>query len=73
VPASSLFVLIGAVPVTAWLPPCILRDEKGFLLAGLDILKDGKLPEAWHEAREPFLLETSVPASLWPATYATAL
>ena len=32
VPASSLFVFIGAAPVTAWLPPCIMRDEKGFLL-----------------------------------------
>jgi thioredoxin reductase (NADPH) len=61
VPASSLFVLIGAEPVTAWLPPCILRDEKGFLLAGLDLLKDGKLPEVWLEKREPLLLESSVP------------
>jgi thioredoxin reductase (NADPH) len=61
VPASSLFVFIGAEPVTAWLPPCILRDEKGFLLAGPDLLKDGKLPEVWLEKREPFLLESSVP------------
>ena len=61
VPASSLFVFIGAAPVTAWLPPCILRDEKGFLLAGPDLRKDGKLPETWREAREPFLLESSVP------------
>jgi thioredoxin reductase (NADPH) len=61
VPASSLFVFIGAAPVTAWLPPCILRDEKGFLLAGPDLRKDGKSPEVWHEKREPFLLESSVP------------
>jgi thioredoxin reductase (NADPH) len=61
VPASSLFVFIGAVPVTAWLPSCILRDEKGFLLAGPDLSKDGKLPEVWLERREPFLLESSVP------------
>jgi len=61
VPASSLFILIGAVPVTAWLPPCILRDEKGFLLAGPDLRMDGKLPEVWQEKREPFLLESSVP------------
>jgi thioredoxin reductase (NADPH) len=61
VPASSLFVLIGAAPVTAWLPPCILRDEKGFLLAGPDLRKDGKLPEVWREPREPYLLESSVP------------
>ncbi|MGD0346639.1 MAG: FAD-dependent oxidoreductase [Terracidiphilus sp.] len=61
VPAISLFVFIGAVPVTAWLPPCILRDEKGFILSGSDLRKDGKLPDVWHETREPYLLETSVP------------
>ncbi|MGA2569275.1 MAG: FAD-dependent oxidoreductase [Terracidiphilus sp.] len=61
VPASSLFVFIGAAPVTAWLPPCILRDESGFLIAGPDLRKDGRFPEVWRETREPFLLETSVP------------
>jgi len=61
VSATSLFVFIGAVPVTAWLPPCILRDDKGFVLSGSDLRKDGKLPDVWHEAREPYLLETSVP------------
>ncbi len=61
VPAVSLFVFIGAVPVTAWLPPCVLRDDKGFILSGSDLRKDGKMPEIWHETREPLLLETSVP------------
>ena len=61
VPASSLFVFIGAAPGTGWLPDSILRDEKGFLLAGPDLRIDGKLPESWREAREPFLLESSVP------------
>jgi thioredoxin reductase (NADPH) len=61
VQASSLFVFIGAAPVTTWLPQCVLRDDKGFLLAGPDIRRDGKLPEIWQEKREPFLLESSVP------------
>ncbi len=61
VPASSLFVFIGAAPVTTWLPTCILRDEKGFILAGPDLRHDGKLPEVWNEKRDPFLLESSVP------------
>ena len=61
VAASMLFVFIGAAPVTAWLPPSIMRDEKGFILAGPDLRKDGKLPEVWTEKRDPFLLETSVP------------
>jgi thioredoxin reductase (NADPH) len=61
VQASSLFVFIGAAPRTEWLPPDVLRDEKGFILAGPDLRSDGKLPPQWHEAREPFLLESSVP------------
>jgi thioredoxin reductase (NADPH) len=61
VSATSLFVFIGAEPGVAWLPPSILRDEKGFVLAGPDLRRDGKMPEGWREAREPFLLETSVP------------
>jgi thioredoxin reductase (NADPH) len=59
--ATSLFVFIGAEPGVAWLPPSILRDEKGFVLAGPDLRKDGKLPDTWREQREPFLLESSVP------------
>jgi thioredoxin reductase (NADPH) len=56
-----LFIFIGAAPVTAWLPQCVLRDEKGFVLAGPDLREEGRLPEVWREAREPFLLESSVP------------
>lgn len=61
VQASSLFVFIGAQPRVEWLPACVLRDAKGFVLAGPDLRNDGKLPDGWHETREPFLLETSVP------------
>jgi thioredoxin reductase (NADPH) len=60
-PATSLFVFIGAEPGVSWLPPSILRDENGFVLAGPDLKIAGKLPEAWKEPREPFLLESSVP------------
>lgn len=59
--AQSLFVFIGAAPRTEWLPAEILRDEKGFVLAGPDLRGNGKLPGGWKEPREPFLLETSVP------------
>ncbi len=61
VPASSVFVFIGAAPATAWLPEVVLRDEHGFLLAGADLRAEGKLPATWREKREPFLLESSVP------------
>ena len=60
VPASSLFVFIGAAPRTEWLPAAIHRDDKGFLLAGPDLRVDGKLPPEWKEPREPYLLESSV-------------
>jgi thioredoxin reductase (NADPH) len=61
VPATSVFVFIGAEPGVEWLPASIERDSKGFVLAGPDLRADGKLPESWREKREPFLLETSVP------------
>ena len=61
VQASSLFVFIGAEPGVEWLPGAVLRDDKGFVLAGPDLRQNGKAPDGWHENREPFLLETSVP------------
>ena len=61
VQASSLFVFIGAQPGVEWLPDSVLRDEKGFVLAGQDLRQDGKTLNGWHEEREPFLLETSIP------------
>jgi thioredoxin reductase (NADPH) len=59
--ANSMFVFIGAAPRTEWLPASILRDEQGFILAGTDLRTEGKLPTQWREAREPFLLESSIP------------
>jgi thioredoxin reductase (NADPH) len=61
VPATSVFVFIGAAPGTEWLPASVLRDKNGFVMAGPDLRCDGKLPEGWPEKREPFLLESSVP------------
>jgi thioredoxin reductase (NADPH) len=55
VPAEGLFVLIGAHPLTDWLPPAMARDRYGFLLTG-DAL-DG----AWRLERSPYSLETSIP------------
>ena len=61
VKATSLFVFIGAEPGVEWLPENVLRDQKGFVLAGPDLRQDGKALSSWPEKREPFLLETSVP------------
>jgi len=60
-PGRSLFIFIGAEPRTAWLDGVVERDAHGFLLAGSDLVRDGKLPAGWNVDRQPFLLETSVP------------
>jgi thioredoxin reductase (NADPH) len=60
-PGRSLFIFIGAEPRTAWLDGVVERDAHGFLLAGGDLVRDGKLPAGWNVDRQPFLLETSVP------------
>jgi thioredoxin reductase (NADPH) len=53
---DACFVFIGAAPLTDWLDGVVARDERGFILAGLD----ARGP-AWPLARDPYLLETSVP------------
>ena len=61
VPANSLFIFIGAMPGTDWLAGVLEREEKGFLLSGSDLMRDGKPPKSWPLERDPWLLETSVP------------
>ncbi|HVX33881.1 MAG TPA: FAD-dependent oxidoreductase [Solirubrobacterales bacterium] len=57
VPADGLFLMIGADPNTAWLPPEVLRDEGGYLLTGEAARRGGE----WPLDRDPFALETTVP------------
>ena len=61
VPANSLFIFIGAAPKTGWLDGLVARDERGFILSGPDLMREGKRPKGWRPDRDPFLLETSVP------------
>jgi thioredoxin reductase (NADPH) len=57
-----VFVLIGAEPRTDWLAGVVERDERGYLLTGRDLLRDGRgLPAGWPLERPPLLLETSLP------------
>jgi thioredoxin reductase (NADPH) len=60
-PANSLFILIGAMPHTDWLEGVIERDERGFILSGSDLMRDGKPPRGWNLDRTPGLLETNIP------------
>jgi thioredoxin reductase (NADPH) len=61
VPADALFVLIGAQPYTAWLPPEVARDQYGFVVTGTELFSytdaSPRLPE-----RAPLTLESSMPA-----------
>ncbi len=58
-PTDGLFVLIGAMPRTQWLPPSVLRDAWGYLLTGDDVLSEGGR-RAWPHEEAPRPLETSV-------------
>jgi thioredoxin reductase (NADPH) len=61
VPASAMFIFIGALPRTDWLADLVERDERGFILTGPDLIREGQHPKGWALDRDPFLLETNVP------------
>ncbi|MBK3562803.1 FAD-dependent oxidoreductase [Streptomyces sp. MBT62] len=61
VDAQWMFVFIGAAPLTDWLDGAVLRDERGFILAGPDLSADGKPPAGWELDRSPYHLETNIP------------
>jgi thioredoxin reductase (NADPH) len=55
--ALAVFVMIGAIPRTEWLPKSIACDSKGFILTGPTLLQNS----AWKVSRQPYFLETSCP------------
>jgi thioredoxin reductase (NADPH) len=55
--SGGLYIFIGADAQTGWLPPEIALDEQGYVLTGSEMRATGR----WSEARDPYLLETSVP------------
>jgi len=61
VPATSMFIFIGALPRTDWLGDTIVRDDRGFILTGPDLMQGGERPKGWAPDRDPFLLETNIP------------
>ncbi|NEQ29074.1 MAG: FAD-dependent oxidoreductase, partial [Microcoleus sp. SIO2G3] len=61
VPATSLFIFIGAQPRTDWLDGVIEKDERGFIITGPDLLRNQERIKGWTLERDPFLLETNVP------------
>ena len=61
VPAPALFVFIGAKPLTDWIEMDIIRDEKGFIQTGRDLINHAHYRDIWKQKREPFSLETCSP------------
>ncbi len=61
VDAQWVFVFIGAAPLTGWLDGVVQTDQRGFILAGPDLIADGERPKGWPLDRLPYHLETSVP------------
>ena len=61
---KALAVLAGLAlrdqPRTEWLGPDVVRDGKGLLATGQDLVSPGFAPR-WPLPRAPFALETSVP------------
>jgi thioredoxin reductase (NADPH) len=53
---DACFVFVGAVPRTDWLDGVVARDGRGVILAGNEVREHG-----WPLARDPYVLETSVP------------
>ncbi len=68
--ATSVFVFIGAEPKTQWLPERIVRDPKGFVLAGPDLKTEGR--PAGNSTAIPTSSKPPSPASSSPATSASA-
>lgn len=59
--ADAVFIFIGTRPQGDWLPAAVLRDAKGFVVTGRDLMAAERYSAVWKEAREPLPLETSVP------------
>ncbi|MDP4229034.1 MAG: FAD-dependent oxidoreductase [Bacteroidota bacterium] len=61
VQAKALFIYIGAKPGTGWLNNIVLKDDKGFIITGSELMKQKSFHTFWKLDREPYMPETSVP------------
>lgn len=60
-PAKAVFVYIGTRPSTAWTNDFVLKDEKGFIITGNDLLQVPQFRASWKLERAPYISEASVP------------
>jgi len=63
-PAGALLIFIGAKPYTDWTGDRIVKNDRGFVITGRDLIKEVDHKKIWKKEREPFLLETSTPGIL---------
>ncbi len=61
VKAKSLFIFIGAKPCTDWMQLDLIRNDKGYIETGRDLLRFDNFKKKWKLNREPYLLESSMP------------
>ena len=52
---------IGAKPGTGLLHDLVMKDDKGYIITGRELMKEKSFLAHWKLDREPFLSETSVP------------
>jgi thioredoxin reductase (NADPH) len=58
---GHVFLMMGALPCTAWLNSCIALNDKGFVRTGADLRGVDLSPGDWPNARQPHYFESSVP------------
>jgi thioredoxin reductase (NADPH) len=59
--SAAMFIFIGARPETDWIKLNIIKDSKGFIETGRDLLKYESFKKFWKLDRDPYLLETCIP------------
>ncbi|CAN5840796.1 FAD-dependent oxidoreductase [soil metagenome] len=61
VEAQSLFIFIGAKPCTDTITLDFIKNDKGFIETGRDLLRYDSFKKQWKLNREPLLLESNFP------------
>lgn len=59
--AAAMFICIGTAPHSDFVAGLLERDEKGYIITGLDLPRANGKPRGWSLDRDPLLFETSIP------------